>query len=247
MKKNLIFLLTLVSLFTFGQETKKIIKEYKKALYKEIYYVLKTNNSIRQGNYQKIGNNNFILVNGYYKNGLKDSIWTEYNWYGKNKKAFGFYNNNEKNGVWEYYNFKGELEQKYNHTSNEIVYFRLDDKEKDKEFIVIKNSDSTKTKLERPPLYIGGSALMLNSIFESIQYPFQAIENEISGKVFISFIIDSLGTTSNFKIDKGIGYGCDEEALKVVKEIPSNWIPGRLNGHAVNVVYIFPINFTLKK
>lgn len=148
-------------------------------------------------------------------------------------------------GVWEFYNYKGELEQKYDYTKSEVVFFKIEDKDKDKEFRVIKASDTTITKLNRPPLFIGGSALMSEAIFRNIRYPQEAIENNISGKVFITFTIDINGKTSNHKITQGIGSGCDEEALRVVKEIPDNWIPGLLDEQKVNVEYVVPISFTL--
>jgi TonB family protein len=245
MTKTILFLLTILPTVLFGQETKKVTEENKNDWFKEVYYVLKSDKSIRHGNYQKSGYKEAVLINGFYKNGLKDSIWTEYQWSGKNKKSIGTYSEDKKVGTWEFYDYKGELEQKYDYTKNEIIYFKLDDKEKDKDFRVIKDSDTTKTKLDRPPLYIGGSAMMFEPILKNIQYPPQAKENGVSGKVYITFTIDSNGKTSNHRVTKGIGSGCDEEALRVVKEIPDNWLPGLLSGQAVNVEYVLPISFTL--
>jgi len=246
MTKTILFLLTILPTVLFGQETKKVTEKHENSRFKEVYYALKSDKSIRQGNYQKLGYKDAVLINGFYKNGLKDSIWTEYQWGGKNRKSIGTYSADNKVGVWEFYDYRGELEQKYDYTKNEIVYFTLEDKERDKEFRVIKGSDTTKTKLDRPPLYIGGSALMFETIFKSIQYPQQARENGISGKVYITFTVDNNGKTSTHRVTKGIGYGCDEEALRVVKEIPDNWFPGLMSGQAVNVEYILPISFTLR-
>lgn len=246
MTKEILFLLTILPTVLFGQETKKVTKEHENPWFKEVYYVLKSDKSIRHGNYQKLGYKDAVLINGFYKNGLKDSIWTEYQWGEKNKKSIGTYSADKKVGVWEFYGYKGEQEQKYDYTKNEIVYFKLEDKENANEFRVIKGSDTTKTKLDRPPLYIGGSALMYEPILKSIQYPEQAKENGISGRVYITFTIDSNGKASNHRVTKGIGFGCDEEALRVVEAIPDNWIPGLLGGQAVNVEYILPISFTLR-
>ena len=65
------------------------------------------------------------------------------------------------------------------------------------------------------------------------------------GKVFIAFDINQKGEVSNYKVKSGIGHGCDEEALRVVKNIPSNWLPGVLNDKVVNVEYVLPISFQL--
>ena len=187
-----------------------------------------------------------MLINGFYKNVLKEIIWTEYNWGGKRKKSTGYYLADKKVAVWEFYNFKGELEQKYDYTKKEITYFKLEEKDIEKEYKVINGSDTIKSKLEQPPLYIGGSALMFEPILKNIHYPILAKESGVSGKVFIAFTIDSNGQTANHRVIKGIGSGCDEEALRVVKEIPNNWFPALLGGKAVNVEYVFPINFTIE-
>jgi TonB family protein len=221
-----------------------VTEKHENAWFKEVYYVTKSDKSIKHGNYQKLGNKDVVLINGFYKNGLKDSIWTEYQWNGKNKKSIGAYSADKKVGVWEFYDHKGELEQKYDYTKNELVYFKPE--EKDKEFSVIEGADTTKTKLDQPPLYIGGSALMFETVFQNLQYPLQAKRSNVSGKVYITFTIDSNGKTSNHRVTQGIGGGCDEEALRVVKGIPDNWLPGQLNGQKVNVEYVLPISFRLQ-
>jgi len=71
-----------------------------------------------------------------------------------------------------------------------------------------------------------------------------AIDQHIQGKVWVSFIIEADGKLSNFKIERGVGYGLDEEALRVLKLAPA-WKPGIQNGHAVRVQYNIPINFQL--
>ncbi len=229
----------------FGQETKKVTEELNTQI-KEEYYVLKSDKSIRHGNYQKLHNKNVLLINGFYKNGLKDSTWTEYRWDGKSKKSIGTFSEDKKIGIWEYYNFKGDLEQKYDHTKKELVYYKLDDLVKNSEYKVIKGIDTIKTKLDRPPLYIGGTVLMFELASKSFKYPKIALENGISGKVLIKFTIDINGKTSNHRIYKGIGFGCNEEALRIVKEIPENWIPGQMGGNLVDVEYIIPISFSLQ-
>lgn len=243
MTKTILLWLTLVPTIIFGQELKKITKKYKNPDFKEVYYVLKSDTSLRQGCYQKLGYTGKIQVDGFYKNGQKDSIWTEYNDYYHKKKSSGKYSLDNRIDIWEFYDFDGELEQKYDYSKNEIVYYKLNEKEKDKEFSIISGTDTIKSKLDRPPLYIGGSLSMYAIIWEYIKYPDSARENGISGTVHISFTIDSTGKTQYHRITKSIGSGCDEEALRVVKLIPDNWMPGILNGRPVNVVYILPIKF----
>jgi len=187
-----------------------------------------------------------VVINGYYKNGLKDSIWNEYYWKGKKLKTKGNYTQDLKVGVWEFYNYEAKLQQKYDFTKKELLFNIDDNKINDKKYKVINGTDTTEVVLEREPLYIGGDAMMYYSISRIIRYPRAARENGTSGKVFIAFIIDVNGKTSDHRVERGIGSGCDEEALKVVKEMPDTWIPGIMNGQKVVVEMLTPISFVFR-
>ena len=77
-----------------------------------------------------------------------------------------------------------------------------------------------------------------------LKYPDGAVEGHIQGKVWLSFIIERDGHLSNITVDRGPGYGLDEEALRVLKLAPA-WKPGMQNGQPVRVKYNIPINFQL--
>lgn len=81
-------------------------------------------------------------------------------------------------------------------------------------------------------------------IGENLEYPKIAIENGISGKVFIEFIINEDGEISNVSIKRGVDPVLDKEALRVIKSSP-NWKAGKQRGENVKVQYTFPINFAL--
>jgi periplasmic protein TonB len=243
MPKKILFILAILPIFLLGQETKKVTQEYKNSPFKEVYYVLKSEKSIRQGNYQKLGYKGAVIVNGFYKNGLKDSVWTEYRWDGKTKAVEGNYSKDSRTGIWTFYDFKGEIEQTYNFDKNEVLFFKNEDV--NKEYNIITESGNIKTKLERPPLFIGGVAAIAQIVSKNISYPIKAREDATSGKVMVAFIISANGTTSNHKVIKSIGSGCDEEALRVVKLIPDNLIPALLGGQLVNAEYVLPISFQL--
>ena len=245
MTKAILFILAVLPTLLLGQETKKVTEENENPKFKEVYYVLRSDKSTRHGSYQKLGYKDAVLINGFYKNGVKDSVWNEYQWGGKTKKSTGTYSGGKKVGVWEYFDHKGDPEQKYDHSKNEMVFFKFDAIDKDKEFKVIKGADTIKTKLERPPLYIGGSSIMFEVVIATIKFPEQARDSGISGKTFIAFTIDSNGKTNSHRVIKGFDHGCDEEALRVVKLIPDNWAPAMLGGEAVNIEFILPINFKM--
>jgi periplasmic protein TonB len=97
---------------------------------------------------------------------------------------------------------------------------------------------------EKMPEFPGGQAAMYEFISRNLQYPRQAIENSISGKVVISFVIMPNGAVEMSNIEKGIGFGCDDEALRVVKEMPI-WLPAEQNGRKVPVRMFLPVVFRL--
>ncbi len=95
------------------------------------------------------------------------------------------------------------------------------------------------------PSFPGGEAAMLDFLRKNIHYPASAREIDISGKVYLSFIVSSSGEISNVQVLHGIGGGCEEEAVRVVKKMPA-WNPGLQNGNPVNVQFTLPISFQLK-
>ena len=94
------------------------------------------------------------------------------------------------------------------------------------------------------PQYTGGEEAMMKYVAENIKYPQAAKDKNISGRVFVSFVIEKDGSVSNVKVVRGIGGGCDEEAARVIKEMPK-WKPGMQKGKPVRVNYMMPIFFKL--
>jgi protein TonB len=98
--------------------------------------------------------------------------------------------------------------------------------------------------VEDMPEFPGGEAAMYNWLGKNIRYPQVAKENGIEGKVFVRFIVNENGKVQDAQVLRGIGGGCDEEALRVVKEMPS-WKPGKQRGKPVRVQFTIPIHFQL--
>jgi TonB family protein len=101
------------------------------------------------------------------------------------------------------------------------------------------------TIVEEMPAYIGGEDKRNRFLAENIFYPKTATNYGIQGTVYVQFIIDRNGSVTEAKILRGIGGGCDEEALRVVNMMPK-WKPGRQNGKTVRVLFNMPIYFKLK-
>ena len=104
--------------------------------------------------------------------------------------------------------------------------------------------NSTLLIAEVMPQPIGGEATWSKFLQNNLRYPRKAIDNGISGKVFVSFIVEKDGHLSNIKVERGPGYGMDEEAARVLK-IAKAWKPGMQNGQPVRVQLTLPVNFSL--
>ena len=99
--------------------------------------------------------------------------------------------------------------------------------------------------VEEMPEFPGGAAKMMEYIQKNIKYPMMARESDIQGRVFVNFVVEPNGEISNVEVLRGIGGGCDEEAVRVVKSMP-NWKPGKQRGSAVRCAFTVPIIFKLQ-
>ncbi|KAF5038414.1 hypothetical protein DSECCO2_554550 [anaerobic digester metagenome] len=96
--------------------------------------------------------------------------------------------------------------------------------------------------IEVAPEFPGGTVALMKFIRKNTRYPKEAKKNNIKGTVYASFVINETGKVSNAKILKGLGYGCDEEALRIIGLMP-NWIPAQTKGKPVQVEFNLPIRF----
>jgi protein TonB len=99
--------------------------------------------------------------------------------------------------------------------------------------------------VESMPTFPGGMGALMKYLAENIRYPQRAIVAGIQGRVFVNFIVEPDGSITNAKVLRGIGAGCDEEAMRVVQNMP-NWIPGKQRGKPVRVSYNLPVKFMLE-
>jgi protein TonB len=101
------------------------------------------------------------------------------------------------------------------------------------------------TFAEQMPEFAGGTEEMYKYLSKNIMYPPNARENSVEGKVVLTFVVGSDGKISQIEqVGKKLGWGCDEEAIRVVKSMPA-WTPGKQNGKAVTVKFTLPIRFQL--
>ncbi len=118
--------------------------------------------------------------------------------------------------------------------SDEKVAIEIEE-ESDEEFFMV---------VENMPEFPGGDAGLMKYIQNNVKYPPIAKEYNITGKVYVSFIVDKSGSVTDVKIVRGVDKSLDAEAVRVVKSLPK-YKPGKQRGNAVRVMFTIPINFTL--
>jgi periplasmic protein TonB len=118
--------------------------------------------------------------------------------------------------------------------SDEDEEIEIEEEDDDEFFMVVENM----------PEFPGGDLGLMKYIQKNVKYPAIAKEYNITGKVYVSFIVDKSGSVTNVKIVRGVDKNLDAEALRVVKSLPK-YKPGKQRGKAVRVMFTIPINFTL--
>ncbi|MGI4833146.1 MAG: TonB family protein [Janthinobacterium lividum] len=99
--------------------------------------------------------------------------------------------------------------------------------------------------VEKMPEFAGGQAALLRYLRDHMRYPSQALREQAEGRVFMSFVVRADGTIADVTVLKGLGFGLDEEALRVVRQMPA-WTPGYQAQHAVAVRFTLPITFKIQ-
>lgn len=141
-----------------------------------------------------------------------------------------------------FYNYpvSGDQEEEMNNLINEMMNGTSDQNAAmEKEL-----KEDVFTIVDEQPEFQGGVQQMAYFLQQNVNYPPQAIQENVEGTVLVSFVVTKSGKITRVKIEKGIGSGCDEEALRVVESFP-DFLPGRKNGEAVNVRVVIPIGFRL--
>ena len=103
-------------------------------------------------------------------------------------------------------------------------------------------------KPEVMPVFPGGQEKMYKYIYTVMKYPAEARQKGVSGIVSVEFMVDEKGVLSDFLVPKGIGSGCDEEAVRVISSmnIAHRWTPAKTNGQPVKAMFTLPIKFVLQ-
>ena len=101
------------------------------------------------------------------------------------------------------------------------------------------------TVVENDPEFPGGMEALYKYLRQNIKYPQLARDNNITGRVYVTFVVERDGSIANPRVLKDIGGGCGQEAIRVVKSMPK-WTPGKQRGKAVRVQFNLPVSFNLQ-
>lgn len=110
--------------------------------------------------------------------------------------------------------------------------------------IIVEKAPPVPTFAEVMPEFPGGLQKLFKYLSRNISFPSEAIKMGLEGQVLVTFIVEKDGSIKDVQIAKGIGWGCDEEAVRVIKRMP-NWNPGKQAGRAIAVKYTIPVKFKI--
>ncbi len=99
--------------------------------------------------------------------------------------------------------------------------------------------------VEKMPEFAGGTEALMRYLRNHLRYPSEALRAQAEGRVYVSFVVQADGTIADISVLKGLGYGLDEEAQRVVRQMPA-WTPGQQSHHAVPVRFTLPITFRIQ-
>lgn len=122
-------------------------------------------------------------------------------------------------------------------TNIEITPVKIEEEEEEEEQTVYQ-------VVENDPEFPGGLEALMKYLQQNIKYPQLARENNIQGRVYVTFVVERDGSVTGVRVMRDIGGGCGQEAVRVVKAMPK-WTPGKQRGKAVRVQYNLPVNFSL--
>ena len=227
---------------TYSQDIELITIQAKNPDTTEKYFVLKSDENIKQGLYEKQRYDNSIATKGYYSKSKKDGLWIFYAPNGIDTTSVGYYTDDKPNRTWTIFEDQCRVRYKFDYSKYDVVEYNW--YETPNKFPVLIDAVWTVSNIDSPPLIIGMEN-PFQFISGSLRYPIRAQENGISGRVLISFIVDKDGSACDFKVMKGVSKDLDAEALRVTKILDKNWFPAKKNGHAITIEYFIPINFRL--
>ena len=214
----------------------------------EVYYVLKDDNTKKDGPYEVIRNENVVL-SGFYKNDQKDSVWEVYapnnillsrKWYQQGKRT----------GKWEFFTRAGEVDWTYDFNTNVLVRTpseRSKIKDTATYFYMSPSGSWVRDSLDRVPVALYSSGEWLRYLNTNLRYPDEAVNHNEQGQVIINITVDETGDAVDYTVGKSATPALDAEALRVVRKFNPEFVPAEKDGKKVRVQCRMPLVFKLEQ
>ncbi len=223
----------------FSQKTKRITTDH--GWYNEEFTVLKADKNIKHGPYSSHSRSGRLITKGFYKNDLKDSLWQEFDMLGK-VVGTGIYTQGKPTGVWTYYDHTGQPENKYDHTTGQLIYHHVTRADTALWGVMV-NGEQEWVRLDRPPIFVPGEQIKFRPLVYALRYPSTAVFNGIGGKVWIGYIVDEYGQVKDHQVLRPAEASLNAEAMRCVKLIEGMWLPGIYKGKPVPVMVTQVVTF----
>ena len=254
MKLTSSIIIILFSVCISAQQTKKI-KHKISSNEKETFYVLASDEKTKHGKYEYFESKQLIRE-GFYKNGLKDSIWMKYIWNGE-LRSKGYFKDDLKNGHWVYYGYKesksmegdfkddtrtglwklyvkGELAQEFNFDTKKL--FEVNEELSASKQVIFGGQYDGLTIVDKPASYKGSEPLT-----KFIVENFNPVNKDLEGRIIISARLNLDGSLSEFKVDKSLDPEIDNEAIRILKLTVNKWSNAEFLGDKVSTRVSIPI------
>ncbi|TSJ41621.1 energy transducer TonB [Fluviicola chungangensis] len=192
---------------------------------------------IKEGEFSYYYENGVMSSKEYYKNGKLNGKRTKYDASGRLYSS-GDFTDGIFHGDFIIYYENGGIKKKETYEHGNLT---------GKEYYLEDGKITTYLPDETPAYYPdGGNEGIKKYIKENLKYPKYAVDKKIEGKVYLKFVVSLTGEITNVKVQKGVHPILDEEAVRVIEAMPK-WVPGKVDGQAVNSIFSMPITFSLKK
>jgi len=241
-----VLLLALTST-AFSQQRKKVtdMSGDKHRKIKEVYFVLRSDNTVRDGSYQQFRNDK-LIVSGYYRNGQKDSVWEAYS----NTQAIlsrKWYDHGRMTGKWEFFNGNGETSYTYDFGTSKVTYLSGSPRS-DTSTCFYRNDagEWIRGRLDQAAVPLFSPGEWLSYLNDNFRYPDEAVDKNLQGKVIISMIVDENGQVSDYAVSTSAAPSLDKEALRVVSSHENIFAPAQKDGKKVRSICFQPLIFKLE-
>lgn len=188
---------------------------------------------------------------GSYNNGVKIGLWKTYYETGQQSDEEEYANNDDVR-LLQHWDVAGiptlkDGAGRYSAMSDagRLAFIEVENYKRIFSYYLETASDTVYLSVQKNAEFIGGKSALNRYIADNLKYPKKARRLEVEGTVFISFRVDHKGRVSNAEVVKGIGAGCDEEALALFND-KMRWHPGEVRGKPVVSLYILPFKFRLE-